>query len=96
MSQEKIDAYKKEKSGRKERIAKHKLHVKIAKITSLVVVIALIAAIAGSIVWNKVGASSEAADSASSEVSTEVVVDGDATEAVSADVAAEEVSVEAA
>ena len=34
MSQEKIDAYKKEKAGRKERLAKQKMRKKIAKIVS--------------------------------------------------------------
>ena len=72
MSQEKVDAYKKEKAGRKARIAKHELHVKIAKITSIVVAIALVAAIAGSIVWNKVGGSSEAAEGATAEVSLDI------------------------
>ena len=91
MSQEKIDAYKKEKSGRKEKIAKHKLHVKIAKVTSLVLVIAIVAAIAGSIVWSKVGGSSSAADAASIETSVDATTETsvEATEEVSVDAATE-------
>ena len=83
MSQEKVDAYKKEKAGRKARIAKHELHVKIAKITSIVVAIALVAGIAGSIVWNKVGGSSEAAEGATAEVSVDVAGAEESADAVS-------------
>ena len=81
MSQEKIDAYKKEKSERKERIAKQKKRNKIIKISSIVVAVAIVAAIAGSIIWNNVKPSS-ASDSAATEVS-EVVADT-ATESASA------------
>lgn len=83
MSQEKVDAYKKEKAGRKARIAKHELHVKIAKIASIVVAIALVAGIAGSIVWNKVGGSSEAAEGATAEVSVDVAGAEESADAVS-------------
>ncbi|WP_026523561.1 hypothetical protein [Butyrivibrio sp. MB2005] len=41
MSQEKVDAYKKEKKGRKARLAKQKRNAKIAKICSLVLLLAL-------------------------------------------------------
>jgi flagellar basal body-associated protein FliL len=89
MSQEKIDAYKKEKSGRKEAIAKHKKRVKIAKITSIVVAVAIVAAIVGSILWNNFGGSnSVAAESAATEVSVET----ESTEAVSVEEAASEAS----
>ena len=73
MSQEKIDAYKKEKSERKERIAKQKKRNKIIKISSIVVAVAIVAAIAGSIIWNNVK-TTEASDAAATEVS-EVVED---------------------
>ncbi len=71
MSQEKIDAYKKEKSERKERIAKQKKRNKIIKISSIVVAIAIVAAIAGSIVWNNVKANTPS-ESAATEVSAVV------------------------
>ena len=79
MSQEKVDAYKKEKAGRKARIAKHELHVKIAKITSIVVAIALVAGIAGSIIWNRV----EASEAATTEVSVDVSGADESADAVS-------------
>ena len=60
MSQEKIDAYKKEKSGRKQAIAKHKKRVKIAKISGIIVAVAIVAAIVGGILWNNFGGSSSA------------------------------------
>ena len=41
MSQEKVDAYKKEKKGRKARLAKQKRNQKIAKISCLVLLIAI-------------------------------------------------------
>ena len=68
MSEEKIDAYKKEKSERKERIAKQKKRNKIIKISSIVVAVAIVAAIAGSIVWNNVKTST-ASEAAATEVS---------------------------
>ncbi len=72
MSQEKIDAYKKEKAGRKERIAKHQKHVKIAKISSCVVIALIVVAIAGSIIWNNVKASNaDETEAATTEISTE-------------------------
>ncbi len=58
MSQEKIDAYKKEKAGRKERIAKQKVHMKIAKICGGVVLLAALCALAVSIYLNRSSADS--------------------------------------
>ena len=90
MSQEKIDAYKKEKSGRKERIAKQKKRNKILKITGIIAGAAIVIAIAGAIVWNRVEASNaaaEAAAAAETEVSTEESTT--ATEDASAETSAE-------
>ena len=77
MSQEKIDAYKKEKAGRKERIEKQKKRKKIAKIVSSLVIIAAVAAIVGSVLYNKFGKSDEAAaaDSSATEISVELADD---------------------
>ena len=81
MSQEKIDAYKKEKSGRKERIAKQKKRNKIIKICSIIAGVAIVVAIAGSIVWNRVEASNAAAEAAAAaETTTEVTEDTTATD----------------
>lgn len=77
MSQEKIDAYKKEKSGRKERIAKQKKRNKILKITGIIAGAAIVIAIAGAIVWNRVEASNAAAEAAAAE--TEVSTETDTT-----------------
>ncbi len=88
MSQEKIDAYKKEKSERKEKLAKQKKRNKICKITGIVVAAAIVVAIVGSILWNNFGPSkTEAADGASTEVSAELTetVDDVAAEASSAE-----------
>ena len=74
MSQEKIDAYKKEKAGRKDRIAKQKKRRKIAKIVSSLVVVALVAAIVGSVLYNKYGKNDDtaaAAESSATEISLE-------------------------
>ena len=71
MSQEKIDAYKKEKAGRKERLAKQKKRKKIAKIVCLIVVVALALGIAGAVIWNKRGTSVEATEGASVETSVD-------------------------
>ena len=82
MSQEKIDAYKKEKSGRKERIAKQKKRNHIIKICSIVAGVAIIVAIAGLIVWNRVEASNAAAEAAAAtEVTTDTTVEDSAAEA---------------
>jgi flagellar basal body-associated protein FliL len=78
MSQQKIDAYKKEKSERKERLAKKKKRSKIIKISSIVVAIAIVGAIAGSIIYNKVNTNA-ASEAAATEVS-EVVEDTTAAE----------------
>ncbi|WP_035783887.1 hypothetical protein [Butyrivibrio sp. MC2021] len=78
MSQEKIDAYKKEKAGRKERIEKQKKRKKIAKIVSSLVIIAIVAAIVGSVIYNKFGKSDEtaaAADASATEISVELADD---------------------
>ena len=89
MSQEKIDAYKKEKSGRKQAIAKHKKRVKIAKISGIIVAVAIVAAIVGGILWNNFGGSgSAAADASSVEVSVEAGAEDSAVEST------EETSVE--
>ena len=86
MSQEKIDAYKKEKAGRKERIEKQKKRRKIAKIISCLAAVAIVAAIVGSIVYSKVGKSDDAAaaDASTEAISTEYV-DDTAAEASSAE-----------
>lgn len=86
MSQEKIDAYKKEKAGRKERIEKQKKRRKIARIVSCLVAVAIVAAIVGAVVYNRVGKTDDAAaaDSSSVAVSTEYVEDA-ASEASSAE-----------
>lgn len=86
MSQEKIDAYKKEKAGRKERIEKQKKRKKIAKIVCSLVAIALVAAIAGSVLYNKFGKNEDAAaaDSSAAAVSVELT-DDSAAEASSAE-----------
>ncbi len=94
MSQEKIDAYKKEKSGRKERIAKQKKRNHIIKICSIVAGVAIIVAIAGLIVWNRVEASNAAAEAAAAtEVTTDTTVEAGAattdTETTAEDSAAE-------
>ena len=78
MSQEKIDAYKKAKSGRKERIAKQKKRNKILKITGIIAGAAIVIAIAGAIVWNKVEASNAAAEAAAA-AETEVSAETDTT-----------------
>lgn len=72
MSQEKIDAYKKEKAGRKQRLAKQKIRRRIAKVVCALVIVAVIAAFAGKAIWKKNGATPEAVDAAvaaSSEIS---------------------------
>ena len=87
MSQEKIDAYKKEKSERKERIAKQKKRNKILKISGCVVAVAIVATIVGVVLWNNFGSSkTEAAEGASTEISAELTEELDAaTEASSAE-----------
>ena len=74
MSQEKIDAYKKEKAGRKQRLAKQKIRRKITKVVCALIVVAVIAAIAGNAIWKKNGATPETVDAAiaaSSEASAD-------------------------
>ncbi len=90
MSQEKIDAYKKEKAGRKERIAKHKVRMRIAKICGGVVLVAAICAIAGSIIYNNVSAE-KAEETAVTEEAADTVesVDGAETTAEGADTTGE-------
>jgi cytoskeletal protein RodZ len=53
MSQEKVDAYKKEKKGRKERIAKEKKMRKIMKVVSLLVLVAAIGLISWGVYASK-------------------------------------------
>ncbi|WP_044959314.1 hypothetical protein [Butyrivibrio sp. WCD2001] len=69
MSQEKVDAYKIEKKGRKARIAKHKRNVKIAKCVSLVLLLAVCSLVG----WRVYAAKHPAADAAATEISEDVV-----------------------
>ena len=89
MSQEKIDAYKKEKSGRKERIAKQKKRNKILRITGIIAGAAIVIAIAGAIVWNRVEASNAAAEAAAAETEASAEESTTATENASAETSAE-------
>ena len=76
MSQEKVDAYKKEKKGRKARLAKMKRNQKIAKIVSLVLLLAIVS-FAG---W-RVYASKHPAEVVNTEVSEEGVSAAETTNA---------------
>ncbi|SEL81086.1 hypothetical protein SAMN04487770_1188 [Butyrivibrio sp. ob235] len=69
MSQEKVDAYKIEKKGRKARIAKHKRNVKIAKCVSLVLLLAVCSLVG----WRVYAAKHPTADAAATEISEDVV-----------------------
>ena len=91
MSQEKIDAYKKEKAGRKQRLAKQKIRRKIAKVVCALVVVALIAAFAGKAIWKKSGDTPEAVDAAvaaSSEASVDTAAEATSEASVSESVEA--------
>ncbi len=88
MSQEKIDAYKKEKAERKERLARQKLRMKIIKICTCVLLVAIICAIGISVYVNKTGKNDEAAVTTTDTeaVSTESSsVDTDVTQATESD-----------
>ncbi len=73
MSQEKIDAYKKEKAGRKERLAKQKVRRKVTKIVSAIVAVALVCGIGVAIYLGNTSA--KAADEAEDATAVEEVID---------------------
>ncbi len=92
MSQEKVDAYKKEKKGRKARLAKHKRNMKIAKGVSVLVLVA----VCGFAGWRVYASNHQAEQVADTEISEDVVPTSDTAEDVNATAEDTETTEEAA
>ena len=73
MSQEKVDAYKKEKKGRKQRIEKQKKMRKLAKVICLIILVAAVAGIGGKVAYSHF-APEDTTDSAT-ESSSDILLD---------------------
>ncbi len=62
MSQQKVDAHKKEKQGKKAQVAKQKLQRKIARIVALIVAVLIVAGIVALVIYNRTKADADLAE----------------------------------